>query len=251
MKKVIFNADDYGYSQGINKGIVEASNNGVVRSTTMMANMPGFDHGVSLLPTAKNLKVGVHLCLTTGKSLGGVYKTLTDENGSFLSLTQVIQNAKDGKIDLSEVEAEYTLQIEKIINAGIKPTHFDGHHHSQNLNGVVDVFLKLAKKYNVAVRIEEPSKLSGEYANIKTTSFDASFFGDNVTQNQIDTILSTSTDHINNTIEVMCHPGYADDFVMSSSSYNKTRETELEILTNHQIKELIQQKGYALSDFCL
>ena len=69
MGKVIFNSDDFGYSHGVNYGIADAYQRGILTSTTLMANMPGFDHAVKLKRDLPNLGVGVHLTLTCGKPL--------------------------------------------------------------------------------------------------------------------------------------------------------------------------------------
>jgi predicted glycoside hydrolase/deacetylase ChbG (UPF0249 family) len=95
--------------------------------------------------------------------VGGVYRTLTDSEGKFLSLSEMKSKAETGEIDLSEIEAEYEAQIRKVLAAGIIPDHFDGHHHTNNLPGISHVFLKLAKKYHVKVRIRDKSFLSGEF----------------------------------------------------------------------------------------
>ena len=78
MSLVIINADDFGYSQGINLGIIEAHKNGILSSTTMMANMPGFEHGVELAKNNPKLGIGVHLNLTCGKPLLDNVPSLTD-----------------------------------------------------------------------------------------------------------------------------------------------------------------------------
>ena len=49
MTKLIVNADDFGLSEAVNYGIISAYKNGIVRSTTIMAGMPAFDHAVELL----------------------------------------------------------------------------------------------------------------------------------------------------------------------------------------------------------
>ena len=246
--KIIFNADDYGYSKGVNLGIMEACQNGVVLSTTMMANMPGFEHGVWLYKnTETTLKIGVHLNLTTGKSLGGIYKTITDDRGHFLPQSELFLKAKENKIDLIEVEKEYRLQIQKIYDSGIIPTHMDGHHHNQNLPGIVDIFLKMAKEFSIkALRIDNPSLLSGDYSGIKTTKFDSSFFGDNLSYQNLKSALLSHKE----TTEIMCHPAYLDNFVYKSSSYNKDRAYELEILTSDEIINFIKQSNIVLSNFC-
>ncbi|MCL2387752.1 MAG: chitin disaccharide deacetylase [Defluviitaleaceae bacterium] len=239
--KIIFNADDFGYSKGINLGIIEAYENGLVRSATIMANMPCFDHAVSVWKASSGLKVGVHLVLTTGKSLGSGYKTITDEAGNFLNHEDLRQRP----IDPAEVEKEFTLQVEKVLAAGIPITHIDGHHHIQNFCGITDVFINTAKKYNVAVRAFDKSLPSVDCAGIAAPAFAGTFFGDNVTLSHLEHILSSCTE----TTEIMCHPAFVDSFLYDSSSYNITRAKELELLTSPAAKKLIEKYGHTLSSF--
>ncbi len=58
MGKVIFNSDDFGYSYGVNYGILDAYQRGILTSTTLMANMPGFEHAVKLKKEVPGLGVG-------------------------------------------------------------------------------------------------------------------------------------------------------------------------------------------------
>ena len=81
--RLIINADDFGYSKGVNYGIIDAYKNGIVRSTTIMAGMPGFDHAVELAKENKELGVGVHLTLTSYKPVLDSHKTIVNEHGYF------------------------------------------------------------------------------------------------------------------------------------------------------------------------
>lgn len=120
MKKLIINADDFGYCKGVNYGIIEAHADGVLTSTTMMANMPGFHHAVELRQQHPNLGIGVHLNLTTGSPVLKHLKTIVDTEGNFHS-----QAYYKGSfiIDQKEVYDEWKAQIEKTLAAGIQPTH--------------------------------------------------------------------------------------------------------------------------------
>lgn len=86
MGKVIFNSDDFGYSHGVNYGIMDAYQRGILTSTTLMANMPGFEHAVKLRKEMPRLGVGVHLTLTCGKPLLKTVDTLI-ESREFRSLS--------------------------------------------------------------------------------------------------------------------------------------------------------------------
>ena len=245
--KVVFNADDFGYSKGANFGIVEAYQNGPVRSTTIMAGMPGFDHAVGLAKENPGLKIGVHLTLSTGKSVGGVYHTLTDEDGKFLPLVEVERRVDAGKIDLVEVEAEYEAQIKKVIAAGIKPDHFDSHHHTHDLPGVAASFMKIARKYGVKARLYNRDLPQGEYEAIGSTdAFDEAFYDDTATLADLRRMISG---HKVGSLEIMCHPAYVDHEIYSSSSYNVKRAYELYVLTSPETMAFFAEQGVELCSF--
>lgn len=245
--KLIFNADDFGYSKGINLGVIEAYQNGLVRSATMMAGKPGFYHAAGLAHLNPGLKVGVHLTLSSGKSVGGVYRTLTDGQGNFPGYEEVRNKIQAGEADLSEIEAEYEAQIQKVFAAGLVPDHFDGHHHIHNLPGVVDVFLRLAQKYGVAVRLYDRSLLTGQYAGIKTTAaFEDRFFDDAVSVDKLREMLSS---HSGDSLEVMCHPGFIDHTIYTGSIYNVKRVFEVDVLISEEMKAFVRERGFELCSF--
>lgn len=67
MKNVIINADDFGLSEGINKGIVKAFRDGLLTSTSLMVNMPGFEDAISLIRENPDLSLGIHINIIRGK----------------------------------------------------------------------------------------------------------------------------------------------------------------------------------------
>ena len=245
--KVIFNADDFGLSKGVNLGIIEAYQYGPVRSTTIMAGTPGFGHAIKLAEANPGLNVGVHLALSAGKSVGGIYKTITDRDGRFLHLLEVESMAKEGKFDLEEVETEFEAQIQKVLAAGIKPDHFDTHHHVHNLPGIITVYLKLAKKYGVAARFLEDELFQCEYEGVKTTGkFSSEFYGEAATPDNLRRMLSSYTAE---SFEIMSHPAFVDYDLLSASSYNTKRAYELHVLTSPEVMDFIKQNGIEPSSF--
>ena len=245
--KIIFNADDFGHSKGVNLGIIEAFQNGLVRSTTMMTGMPGFEHAAGLAKQNPGLKIGVHLTLSAGKSIGGAYKTITGGDGRFFLLKELEKRAAHRELDLSEVEAEYEAQIQKVLAAGIEPDHFDSHHHIHNLPGIVDVFLRLAKKYSARVRIYNKALLNGEYAGVKTTSdFTDTFYGETTAEEDIKELADR---YNSDSLEIMCHPAYLDHALLETSSYNIERVFELNTLTSPAIKAFLLEQGHELCSF--
>ena len=245
--KIIFNADDFGYCKGVNFGIIEACQNGLVSSASMMACMPGFEHAAELSKQNPELKIGVHLTLSAGRSAGGVYKTITNDQGLFLPLRELEKRAVNCEIDMSEVEVEFEAQIQKIIAEGLKPDHFDSHHHTHNLPGIVDIFLRLAKKYTAGVRFYDKALLTGEYADVKTTSdFDSTFYGEKTAEDDLKELVGR---HNGDSLEVMCHPAYLDHVLLETSSYNLNRVFELRTLTSPAIKAFLLEQGHELCSF--
>ncbi|WP_145838534.1 ChbG/HpnK family deacetylase, partial [Bacillus paralicheniformis] len=78
MKSLIINADDFGFSRGVNLGIIEAFQHGVLTSTTLMVNMQEAEHAVELARQNRELGVGVHLTLTAGRPILGGLHMITD-----------------------------------------------------------------------------------------------------------------------------------------------------------------------------
>jgi predicted glycoside hydrolase/deacetylase ChbG (UPF0249 family) len=64
MKYIIFNADDFGYSRGTNRGIAEAHRRGVLTSTGLMVNTPATDEAVRMSRDLPNLSIGLHVNFT-------------------------------------------------------------------------------------------------------------------------------------------------------------------------------------------
>lgn len=224
MIKLIVNADDFGYSKGINYGIIEAHRNGIVNSTTMMMNMPGVSHAVDLAKENPNLKVGIHLVLTCGKPLLTDVPTLVDQDGFFKKNRDILES----NISLEELEREWTAQVEKFLETGLTLTHIDSHHHVHTVPRFLPIVQKLSKKFNLSVRRVSDHALEGvpPYSDV----FLHEFYGEGATYDYFEKIVTQVQD--GQTVEVMCHPGYLDHEVLNNSSYAKDRVTEVEILTS-------------------
>ena len=249
-KRLIFNGDDFGLSKGVNLGIMDTYLDGPLRSATMMAGGLEFDHAVWLAKQHPDLKIGAHLTLTASANLsvGGVYQTITNKQGRFLHYEALLAKAKNGFIDLGEVEAEYEAQIEKIIAAGIQPDHLDSHQHAHILPGIFDVFLKVAKKYGIMkVRsFGEEKEVLASHGLTSTDVFDRSFYGEQATFAHLkDFIRSFSGD----SLEIMLHPAFIDMYLLENSKYNLRRAFEHEILTSTELSKFLKYGDYKICSF--
>ncbi|NRD78249.1 chitin disaccharide deacetylase [Bacillus sp. BRMEA1] len=224
MNKLFVNADDFGLTRGVNLGIVDAHKLGIVNSTTMMMNMPGTDHAIQLAKETSTLLLGVHLVLTAGRPLLKDVSSLVDRQGNFKKQSQIRTN---NDIHLEDLEREWTAQIEKFLAAGLIPTHLDSHHHMHGIEEFYPVVKTLSERYHLPVR--RTNLQMGDLTSFTDLLF-VDFYGETLSDDYFDRIAAKVEN--GQTVEVMCHPGYVDQYLLDHSSYNLARLKELEILTN-------------------
>ncbi|MGL5694055.1 MAG: chitin disaccharide deacetylase [Peptostreptococcaceae bacterium] len=240
MTKLIVNADDFGYCKAVNYGIIDAHKNGIITSTTMMANMPAVEHGVKLLKYTDTLSCGVHLTMSCYKPLLGNHKTIVDENGNFYKR---ITDEVLGKMDLEEIYNEFCAQIEKIKSLGIDICHIDSHHHVHTLKGLQPVIEKILKEYNLPIRGGFEYNL--EYNNV--VPLIDSFYNENVSEDYFINNLECIQKY--DFVDLMCHPAYLDDFILNSTSYAIARTKEFKILTSKNINKFLESNNIELSNY--
>ncbi|MCC7369814.1 MAG: ChbG/HpnK family deacetylase [Chloroflexi bacterium] len=157
-RSLIVNADELGLTEGINEGIIEVHAHGIVTSTTMVANFWAFDHAVSLSRKYPGLAVGVHLNLTHGMPIlpQDRVHTLVDENGYFFRRRPFLQRLIMGQISMIQVYEEFRAQVDKVIAAGIEPSHLDSH---ESVYMYPDLFFKVvgpvARHYRLPIRLQQ------------------------------------------------------------------------------------------------
>src|SRR5437016_5207076 len=157
-RSLIVNADEFGLTEGINEGIIEVHAHGIVTSTTMVANFWAFDHAAALSRKHPDLAVGVHLNLTHGMPIlpQDRVHTLVDENGYFFRRRPFLQRLILGQISMIQVYEEFRAQIDKVIGAGIEPSHIDSH---ESVYMYPDLFFKvvrpIARLYRLPIRLQQ------------------------------------------------------------------------------------------------
>ncbi|EJX2681376.1 chitin disaccharide deacetylase [Clostridioides difficile] len=240
MTKIIINADDFGYCEAVNYGIISAHNNGIVRSTSMMANMPGVEHGVGLLKENKTLNCGVHMTLSCGRPLLSNLKTIVDKDGFFIRriTDEIIE-----KMDCDEIYRELCAQIDRVKGLGIDISHLDSHHHIHTLVSLKPVIEKIVTKYNLPIRGGFEYNL--EYS--KVVPLIDSFYKENVSEEyfikNIDEIMKYDA------VDIMSHPAFLDDYILNSTSYAIDRTKEHKILTSKKVKEFLEKNGLVISSY--
>ncbi len=239
MAKLIVNADDFGYSEGVNHGIISAHKNGIVTSCTVMANMPGFEHGMDLIKENPTLRCGVHMTLTCYKPLLKDHKTIVDENGDFFRRPseEVLKN-----IDLEEVYREFKAQIEKV-RERVEITHLDSHHHVHGQEYLRPVIERIASEYKLPMRQSSELSIDG----VRYAKCLGNFYMDNVKEEYFEEHLAELNE--NEVTDLMCHPAFVDEFLLGASSYNVQRAKEHKILTSQKVKKFLEDNGFELVNY--
>lgn len=155
---IIINADDAGMCRSVNLATIRAMEDGLVSSASVMVPCPGFEEFAAYARTHPEKDLGVHLTLTcdAGEFRWGPLlpaervPSLVDENGHFWSTSdEVTRHA-----ERDEVEVELRAQIERAVEAGIRPTHLDNHMYSlENRRDLRDLYVQLGLEYSVPVRL--------------------------------------------------------------------------------------------------
>ena len=240
MTKLIINADDFGYCEAVNYGIISAHKNGIVSSTTMMANMPGFEHGVALLKDNKTLSCGVHLTISCDKPLLSNLNTIVDDSGNFY---RGITNEILKSMDLDEIYNEFCAQIERVIDCGIKICHLDSHHHVHTITELRPVIENILDKYDLPIR--GGFEYNMEYK--KVVKLIDSFYKENVSEDYLIKILKDIKEY--DVVDMMCHPAFLDDFILNSTSYAIDRTKEYKILTSNKVKKALEENNIIISNY--
>jgi predicted glycoside hydrolase/deacetylase ChbG (UPF0249 family) len=277
MKQLIVNADDFGVSAEVNRGILHAHHHGVVTSTTVMINFPDAAPGLEqALATAPDLGIGLHLNLTAGRPVSSV-PSLVTADGMFHPITDwpaCMKGFEDG-----EVRQEVDAQVRRFIEiAGRPPDHLDAHHHATYLHPVaLRAMLATARQYNIPMRrgkIDAPVSIGiqvlrsmmpnltddegrgliGQLESIIAEGpapfwparFEMGFSQDHTVLGDLLVILTNLSD--DSITEILSHPGFVDE-ALAHSRYRDRREVEIEMLTHPATLECIRAESIRLITF--
>ncbi len=255
MKRLIVNADDFGFTRGVNAGIVRAHRDGILTATTLMAYGPAFDDAVELAHDAPGLDVGCHLTLVGAPRYPATVSEL------------LIAMARR-RID---VYREMREQVERILAAGIRPTHIDTHKHTHLLPAVLDGVVRISQEFGI-VWVRRPFDFPLEASGIPLTRRVVSRMA-GLLRRRFHRVLRNhgcrTTDHFagfritglydtaelatlirnlpEGTTELMTHPGLCTDELRAAHTRLKeSREAELRALTSPQVRAALAESGVEL-----
>jgi hopanoid biosynthesis associated protein HpnK len=260
------NADDFGFTRGVNLGILHCHLNGILTSATLMANGAAFEHAVELARSHPSLDVGAHLTLVQGLSV---------RSGMPLpqSIAELVRALALRRLNAYD---ELRAQLEKILASGLRVTHLDTHKHTHLLPPVLEAVLRLGREYGVrwvrrpfdlpmpaspapapfAVRLVRRAMTPFQgglerrirAAGLCATDHFAGFqWTGRFTAGDVAALLRTLPP---GTTEFMTHPGYCDEDLRSAPTRLKeSREAELRVLTDPEVRRAARECGIRLAGY--
>ncbi len=154
VRSLVVNADDLGLTVGVNEGIFDAHDHGILTSASLFASAPATSDAIRRARSRPSLGVGVHLALVDGTPTlpPGRVPTLVEDDGRFRrSWKPFIVACLRGTVSLAEVELELTAQIERLRSAGVRLTHLDAHKHVHAYPPVFAIVARLAARFGIPV----------------------------------------------------------------------------------------------------
>jgi predicted glycoside hydrolase/deacetylase ChbG (UPF0249 family) len=237
VKKLVVNADDFGRSSPINRGIIEGHQKGIVTSASLMTRREGFDEAVQLARMNPGLGIGLHLDLDH-------FFEVQHGSGRLLRY-------KDAEIPLTAIADETESQLRKILQTGLPIGHLDGHHHVHLRPEIYATIAALTAKYKIKFIRYFKGFYDGLYPGIEmgwvldvTKRFGLStintfFAGWEPVESSLPGYSYFDPEASFDVAELMVHPGKTEPW----------RERELAHCSSPQTRSLLEKNGIQLANF--
>jgi hopanoid biosynthesis associated protein HpnK len=281
---LIVNADDLGMTAGVNRAIRETHADGVVTSSTLMANGAAFADAIEMSRAVPSLSVGCHVVLVDGRPVCDRKSIPTllssrDANAEFYaSISIVAARALLKRFDSDELVREIVSQVKRIQAAGVQVSHLDTHKHTHIFPHVLGALVQAARITGVRA-IRNPFVLANSlkfgafsrhhvlwkrYGQVRLLNMFGGRFRERMKSVGLSTpdgvlgVIETGSfdrsllrralsDLPDGTWELVCHPGYDDaDLRASHTRLLESRERERELLTSAELKQLLKDQSIQL-----
>jgi chitin disaccharide deacetylase len=278
-RQLVVNADDFGMSRGVNRGIVEAYRDGLVTSASLMPNLPSAEDALTRAATCQDLGLGLHLTLTAGRPLSPPDRvpTLVDPDGQFYVLGTLLGRLSLGQVSADDLTRELEAQVAWALRRGVRPSHLDSHHHVHIHPRVAPIVIGLARQHGVGwVRCPveggpSPALLGLAPKDVARTVAISAFglmtrllvrraglrttrqfrgiglgmgFGEAGLLDTLGRLPPGLT-------ELMTHPGVPDDELARLTVFAEGRDRELAALTAPSAREMVRRRRIRLTSFDL
>jgi chitin disaccharide deacetylase len=224
---LIVNADDFGRSTGINAGVAECHERGIVTSASLMVRWPATEEAASYARAHPRLSIGLHLDLSEWAA----------EDGDWRPLYERVAEGDQGAV-AAEVDAQLAAFREVV---GRDPTHLDGHQHAHRDEPAKSILLALATALGVPLR---------DFST--RVRYSGSFYGQTPQGEplpraiSVDGLLATLSELPPGITELGCHPATVEDF---ESMYLGERLEEVRTLCDPRIAQALASAEIGLLSF--
>ncbi|MCS7231537.1 MAG: ChbG/HpnK family deacetylase [Elusimicrobiota bacterium] len=235
MKKLIVNADDFGFNSKINQGIIYAFKNGVVTSTSLIVTYEGLKDAINLAKDNPRLSVGIHIDLDK-------FFEIDHSRGKIVGY-------KVSPLPLDEIKSEIKRQIEVLLSEGIVPDHLSGHHHVHLVDEIFPIVVEVMKEYKIpSIRFHRKILYSPD----KHDEFKNLLDSNNIVYPPyfIEGWYWGNIDEPYTIAELLTHPGYGElwrEYELSSSCDPKLklylREKNIQLITYKDLVEEFKTKN--------
>lgn len=271
---LVINADDFGFSDDVNTAIIQAHEEGILTSTSLMVTGDAAQNAIALAKNHPHLAVGLHLVLVCGKSVlpPAQIPHLVDSQGNFSdNPTQAGLNYQFNQATRAELRLEIAAQLEKFRNSGLNLAHVDGHLHLHVHPVILNILTEFAGEFQIKfIRLpsEELTKnlkidrrnllikivwsiVFGQLRNYGESLLKAHNikFADRVygllqTGNISEEYLLSLIPQIEaELVEIYAHP------TSVNTKINNSGEIELKALLSERVREILSIKGFELSNY--
>jgi predicted glycoside hydrolase/deacetylase ChbG (UPF0249 family) len=224
---LIVNADDFGQSPGVNRGIITAHERGIVTSASLMVRWPAAEEAADYARAHPRLAVGLHLDLGEWVCRGG----------EWAPLYEVVR--QDDAAAVADEVARQLAAFRRLV--GRDPTHLDSHQHAHMQEPAKSLTVELAARLGVPLRDCDPvvRYCGGFYGQ----TADGTPLPEILTPEGLIAILGGLPPGVT---ELGCHPGEGDDL---DTMYRRERAWEVETLCNGRVRAALAALGIELCSF--
>jgi hopanoid biosynthesis associated protein HpnK len=287
-KSLIVSADDFGLTEKVNDGIAAAHRDGIITSASLLANGRAFASAAEILRSNPNLDAGLHLNLTEGEPVteGSMIPSLAGRSGFlYHSPAKLALAVLRHRVRISDIEREIRSQLEKILKAGVRLTHVDGHKHLHVAPSIFAAIARIAPEYGIkAVRttvercpllrfllkrhrsasaqilkqyvsgrmLSAAFRVSEKVNRVQGLMSPICIYG--ITQtgfmDDLDVVTAIARDVSPGVSEMMFHPGYVDEQLeMLPTRLRLQRERETAMLTSAALRQLLREHNIELISY--
>lgn len=244
--KIIFRADDLGFSEAVNYGIRKAVVDGVISCVGLMPNMEAAAAGYELVKDT-GVELGQHTNICVGAPLSDPLDipSLVDADGMFCS-SKEIRARKQDTIVLAEAELEIQAQLERFREiTGNEPAYFEGHAvMSKNFFQA----LKNVAERNGLLYCDPVDPAWSERYKIKCSAF--YHLDENGLYDVRRFVFDDEAELKGHDCSVLVfHPGFLDQYLLDHSSYTLIRPMETDFLCSDELKQWIKENHIQVMNF--